>query len=554
MFLVFYQRRRRPTSSATRSWTSKGRRKATVGRTRTPGSSVTNSERILPDLLPLILLCVNTASVSLRSSGTFTAGTCCAPTSHPLPDLESSREDWPHSRWLVTARLWTAGTPPTALCCSEVPPPPLTAVSAQWRSRADRWRHRSGLRGGRDSLRDGPRLFQPQMPPHPPVQLQHLPRDHGQDHLLWTRGQCIHVCAEGWLGRFRNKDFECLSSHCRCAATSWSVCVTWAGQERAVTPRPPAATWWWDPLPRFQVETRTLHPSTRPPSFIHPSLLLVQFNSRHYQHDLSLRVVHRAQWFLVFRCVLALRPAACCFIFFFHYFHTHSLLTGWCLWRSDMRSDLSSFSLCLFVSRLLFFARPKLQLISVSFFWILLLFPWMRAHRSPSESRCHGNSATIPTFFLPSSPWTLLLLIDVSRSSLFVVCEFPRVCAIDMTSDGHLMNTLLALLSSSVSGITVTNIIIGAIVGSILFLVLILAATAWCYKWVSAPAPWKLTVVQIFNVFGKVLQSRTFGLLLLMNWLNYLHRSYKQRRYVESEVHRRFCRFARFHSFSLIWL
>uniref|UniRef100_A0A671WUB9 ADAM metallopeptidase domain 22 n=1 Tax=Sparus aurata TaxID=8175 RepID=A0A671WUB9_SPAAU len=54
--------------------------------------------------------------------------------------------------------------------------------------------------------------------------------------------------------------------------------------------------------------------------------------------------------------------------------------------------------------------------------------------------------------------------------------------------------------TASVSGITSTNIIIGAIVGSILFLALIMAATAWCYK------------------------------------------TYKQRRYVESEVHRRFCR------------
>uniref|UniRef100_A0A673A5E4 ADAM metallopeptidase domain 22 n=1 Tax=Sphaeramia orbicularis TaxID=375764 RepID=A0A673A5E4_9TELE len=36
--------------------------------------------------------------------------------------------------------------------------------------------------------------------------------------------------------------------------------------------------------------------------------------------------------------------------------------------------------------------------------------------------------------------------------------------------------------TASVSGITSTNIIIGAIVGSILFLALILAVTAWCYK------------------------------------------------------------------------
>uniref|UniRef100_A0A4W6BYE5 ADAM metallopeptidase domain 22 n=1 Tax=Lates calcarifer TaxID=8187 RepID=A0A4W6BYE5_LATCA len=52
----------------------------------------------------------------------------------------------------------------------------------------------------------------------------------------------------------------------------------------------------------------------------------------------------------------------------------------------------------------------------------------------------------------------------------------------------HPINTHMAprsplfLLSSSVSGITSTNIIIGAIVGSILFLALILAVTAWCYK------------------------------------------------------------------------
>lgn len=70
----------------------------------------------------------------------------------------------------------------------------------------------------------------------------------------------------------------------------------------------------------------------------------------------------------------------------------------------------------------------------------------------------------------------------MSCCRMFVVCEIPRVRVIDETSEAHLLNTLLAPLSSSVSGITVTNIIIGAIVGSILFLVLILAVTAWCYK------------------------------------------------------------------------
>lgn len=70
----------------------------------------------------------------------------------------------------------------------------------------------------------------------------------------------------------------------------------------------------------------------------------------------------------------------------------------------------------------------------------------------------------------------------MSCCRLFVVCEFPRVRVTDETSDAHLFNALSAPLSSSVSGITVTNIIIGAIVGSILFLGLILAVTAWCYK------------------------------------------------------------------------
>lgn len=40
---------------------------------------------------------------------------------------------------------------------------------------------------------------------------------------------------------------------CRCAAMSWSVCVTWAGQETTVTPRLPWVIWWLDPLPQSQV-------------------------------------------------------------------------------------------------------------------------------------------------------------------------------------------------------------------------------------------------------------------------------------------------------------
>ncbi|XP_028327150.1 disintegrin and metalloproteinase domain-containing protein 22 isoform X2 [Gouania willdenowi] len=82
--------------------------------------------------------------------------------------------------------------------------------------------------------------------------------------------------------------------------------------------------------------------------------------------------------------------------------------------------------------------------------------------------------------------------------------ELKCVCYLGWTGDDCSSMSPFSYLvvgpTAPVSGITSTNIIIGAIAGSILFLALILAVTAWCYK------------------------------------------SYKQKRYVESEVHRRFCR------------
>lgn len=93
-----------------------------------------------------------------------------------------------------------------------------------------------------------------------------------------------------------------------------------------------------------------------------------------------------------------------------------------------------------------------------------------------------------------------------------IICSGHGVCSSELKCVCHLgwagedcnstspVGYLAVGPPASVSGITSTNIIIGAIVGSILFLALILVVTAWCYK------------------------------------------SYKQRRYVESEVHRRFCR------------
>ncbi|XP_035989776.1 disintegrin and metalloproteinase domain-containing protein 22 isoform X2 [Fundulus heteroclitus] len=81
--------------------------------------------------------------------------------------------------------------------------------------------------------------------------------------------------------------------------------------------------------------------------------------------------------------------------------------------------------------------------------------------------------------------------------------ELRCVCDLGWTGDDCYSRSPFSLVvgpAPPVSGITSTNIIISAITGSILFLALILAVTAWCYK------------------------------------------SYKKRRYVESEVHRRFCR------------
>ncbi|CAI5662344.1 unnamed protein product [Oreochromis niloticus] len=78
--------------------------------------------------------------------------------------------------------------------------------------------------------------------------------------------------------------------------------------------------------------------------------------------------------------------------------------------------------------------------------------------------------------------------------------ELKCVCNRGWTGENCSSMFPVAKPTASVSGIDSTNIIIGAIAGSILFLALILAVTAWCYK------------------------------------------SYKQKCYVESEVHRRFCR------------
>lgn len=73
--------------------------------------------------------------------------------------------------------------------------------------------------------------------------------------------------------------------------------------------------------------------------------------------------------FVLSSCLLIITSCICnhwtmhVILFVCHYFHTHSLSTGRCLWRSDLRSDLSSFSLylpCLWCHFLdLFLSHPN---------------------------------------------------------------------------------------------------------------------------------------------------------------------------------------------------
>lgn len=173
-----------------------------------------------------------------------------------------------------------------------------------------------------------------------------------------------------------------LCSHCRCAVASWSVCVTWAGQERTVTPRLLSVIWWSDPQPQFQVQMSTLSLSlSTPPLFIctsspsSPFILLscpllsslhhfIAFSSSFKIPPIQKCYVEYFKLFLCFFVALfiilesrvshpLIKTSRVCIhwtmhviLFVCHYFHTHSLSTGRCLWRSDLRSDLSSFSLC----------------------------------------------------------------------------------------------------------------------------------------------------------------------------------------------------------------
>uniref|UniRef100_A0A3P8UK27 ADAM metallopeptidase domain 22 n=1 Tax=Cynoglossus semilaevis TaxID=244447 RepID=A0A3P8UK27_CYNSE len=113
----------------------------------------------------------------------------------------------------------------------------------------------------------------------------------------------------------------------------------------------------------------------------------------------------------------------------------------------------------------------------------------------------------IQQFNFSTCPGTTDKTICSGHGEFFKCCHISQkncVCYLGWAGEDCNSTSPLSYLmvgpTTSVSSITSTNIIVGAIAGSILFLALILAVTAWCYK------------------------------------------SYKKRRYAESEVHRRFCR------------
>lgn len=497
------QRRRRPTSSATRSWTSKGRRKATAGRTRTPGSSVTNSECGLPgpSTPPPWLCCVWPLLASSSVRDVHCGYLLCSNIS-PAPrlgELQGGLTSFSvarHSASLDCRYAAVAELTPTALKLRLWLLSLLSGAHVLIDGDTDLGYVEDWTACGTDHI-----CFNHKCLPMQQFNFSTCPGStdkticsgHGvRTHThVWANNNNTWAVLEPW----------CWVCVCRCAATSWSVCATWAGQETTVTPHPRAATWWWDPPPRFQVEAQTLHLSACPPSFIRPSLLLAPFTVNSCRERTRF-VFALADLSFLWDPLRFYSLNHACLLFFFSLF-SHPFfgrLMSLMEWL-EVRFEFLFIVFVCFPAPLFHPNFSSSQSVSSVYYCSAFL------NESPlllSELgwRC-GSSVFTPTSFLPSSPWAPLLLNAVSCRRLFVACEFPPVRVIDETRDAHLFNTLSApLSSSSVSGITVTNIIIGSIVGSILFLVLILAVTAWCYKWVSAPSTLKnMTAFRILPFF-----------------------------------------------------
>lgn len=159
---------------------------------------------------------------------------------------------------------------------------------------------------------------------------------------------------------------------CRCAVMSWSVCVTWAGPEKTVTPRLRSVTSWLDQRPPFQVWTWTLYFSAvtaRRRSFF-PHLVFVfgwremfcnHFFFGHYFSLVLCRQAHgfdrenRGQIWVLFFSFLCFCPVFSSMSFFssftlvvqFYYYlpkkGTHSSCSTWSHQSRNQRLSIMSF-------------------------------------------------------------------------------------------------------------------------------------------------------------------------------------------------------------------
>lgn len=156
--------------------------------------------------------------------------------------------------------------------------------------------------------------------------------------------------------------------------------------------------------------------------------------------------------------------------------YTHSLSTGRCLWRRDLRLDLSSFFFFFMLVIDLSFPEsfhsyhPELKFIE----WTRDVFD-DNPNREPLQNRKNEKIAAFETHC------SSFCSADTFLAKCASLCGFA--CP-QMVWNGNGNNTNVSDCLCA-SGITSTNIIISAIVGSFLFLALILAVTAWCYKWVT---------------------------------------------------------------------
>lgn len=200
-------------------------------------------------------------------------------------------------------------------------------------------------------------------------------------------------------------------------------------------------------------------------------------------------------------CILYSLSHAChsfCLSLFSHSFFVDRLmsLTEWLEVRFEFFFHCVSCRRChflvLFLSHAHFSSPQSVISDHYCFFFIVIPNGDLLHMKVPLRVALRGRQRFVFSQSIPPlwSPFTLFLLIVVwflCSAAVFCGLCIP-MCPHDSGNKTHPINTQMAphsplfVLSFSVSGINSTNIIIGAIAGSILFLALILAVTAWGYK------------------------------------------------------------------------